>query len=145
MLVETIARAIARAEGFFVADSLPQRANNPGALTLGDVGFGTIADKTVFGSLAAGWEALHRQVALMLSGASAYYNPQMTLAQVAVIYTGGDNPTRWAQTVAGALGVTPATTLGELGGAQSVEAEPELANLVLLGAVAILFLLALRD
>lgn len=113
-LIQDIARAIARAEGFHVVGSLAQRAKNPGNLKMGDVGLGTIAGKTIYPTLEAGWDALYRQVRLMLTGASAYYNPAMTLSEVARIYTGNDNPLGWARAVAQSLGVTVETRLADL-------------------------------
>lgn len=113
-IVQALANAIATAEGFFSAGSLPQRANNPGDLELGDQGQGTIAGKTIFASLQDGWDALYHQVSLMLTGASRIYSPSMTISQIAGFYTGGDNPTSWATNVANALGVGVDTTLQDL-------------------------------
>jgi len=113
-LIQAIAQAIATAEGFFVAGALPARANNPGNLKMGNVGLGTIGGKTVYPSAEAGWGALHRQVSLMLTGQSAYYKPSMTIAQVAAIYTGGDNAAAWARIVAARLGTTVDATLTQL-------------------------------
>ena len=109
-----IAEAIATAEGFFVSGSLPQRANNPGDLKLGNAGLGDINGKTVFASVEEGWAALERQIDLILSGRSAYYSPDWTILQVAQKYTGGDNAEAWANIVAEQLGVTPDTPIGEV-------------------------------
>lgn len=106
-----MAAAIAKAEGFYVAGSLAERANNPGNLKLGDRGSGTIHGKTIFSSVIEGWNALERQIDLMRTGQSAFYNASMTIHQIAVIYTGGDKPDAWARIVAGDLGITTATTL----------------------------------
>ena len=114
-VVQAIAMAIARAEGFFSGPTaLPVRANNPGNLKLGDAGRGTIGGKTIFATIEDGWNALYRQIRLMLTGASKYYSPEMTIAQVAAIYTGGDNALAWAKNVAVSLGVSIQTKLGEL-------------------------------
>lgn len=117
-VVEAIARAIATAEGFFSSSgtALPQRANNPGDLMLGDIGFGVINGKTIYKTAEDGWNALYNQVRLMLTGASAYYNPQMTIREIAVKYTGNDNPVSWAMNVAQSLGVSIETRLGDLVG-----------------------------
>jgi hypothetical protein len=50
----------------------------------------------------------------MFSGQSRYYNPGMSILDVAKIYTGNDNPTSWANTVAQVLGVDPGTALQDL-------------------------------
>lgn len=102
----SIAQAIAAAEGWYVTNSLPRRLNNPGALKLDGHAL------TQFRSEGAGWDALYHQVELMITGQSRYYNPSMTWRQIAVIYTGGDNPESWARNVAAGLSVSPDTTLG---------------------------------
>jgi hypothetical protein len=106
-----LAAAIASAEGFGPVANLPTRANNPGDLELGDLGHGTIGAKTVFGSLTEGIAALKRQINLIVSGDSQYYSTNMTISQMAKLWTGGDNADAWAQNVASSLGVTPDTTL----------------------------------
>jgi len=114
-VVQAIAVAIARAEGFFAGPhALPVRANNPGNLKLGDLGRGTIDGKTIFKTIEDGWAALYRQIRLMLTGASKYYTPEMTIAQVAEIYTGADNALAWAKNVAVSLGVSIQTKLSDL-------------------------------
>lgn len=120
-LVESIATAIATAEGWYVQGSIPQQANNPGDLAdpnfslnlSGDTGqrIGS-AGIVVFDSAQSGWQALYNQVNLMLSGNSGVYSPSMTIAQVGQIYSGGDP--NWAANVAKALGVSTTTTLAEL-------------------------------
>ena len=105
--VQYLAEAIARAEGFYVAGSLPQRQNNPGALKLGGVFIALYPDAD------SGWTALYNQVDLMLTGRSAYYNSSMTFSQIAQIYTGGDNAETWAFIVSNTLGLTPANTLDD--------------------------------
>jgi len=105
--VQYLAEAIARAEGFYVAGSLPQRQNNPGAIKSGGVFV------TSYPDAASGWNALYNQVDLMLTGRSAYYNSSMTFSQIAQIYTGGDNAETWAFIVSNTLGLTPANTLDD--------------------------------
>jgi hypothetical protein len=145
-IVEAMARAIARAEGFFVSDSLAQRANNPGNLKLGDIGLGTIRDKTVFPTVEQGWTALQRQIRFMLTGTSQFYTPAMSILEVAAIYTGRDNPLAWATTVASALGVSIQTKLADL---IAVAPNPERSRntLLLLGLAALAgaIILSLRD
>lgn len=107
-----LARAIARAEGFYVAGSLPQRMNNPGSIT--DPATGKLRQ---YPSVEAGWNALYRQIEAMASGRSAYYSPDMTLREIALVYTGNDKPDAWARIVAESLGVSPDVRFGDLVGA----------------------------
>ena len=100
-----IAHAIARQEGFFVKGSLPQRHNNPGDLT----------DETgnrVFPNIDAGWRALYQQVNDMYNGASKVYNPEMTLQEMGMLYSGGDP--NWSKNVAAMLGVDENDTLADI-------------------------------
>lgn len=112
MDVNRIAIAIAHAEGFYVKGAIPQLANNPGDLKLGDVGYGTLGEGiTVFQTSDLGWNALFHQVGKMLAGKSPYYHLTMTLAEVGMKYSGSPD---WAKNVASALGVAETITLGEL-------------------------------
>jgi len=105
---QSLANGIATAEGYNVPGSIPDQANNPGDLKLGDQGYGTINGVTVFPSADAGFTALNNQVQLIQSGNSkAGYSTDMSINQVAQLYTGGDNPTGWAATVAKTAGVDP--------------------------------------
>ena len=110
--VQKIAKAIAKAEGFYVQGSLPQRAHNPGDIEEGDKGYGLINGKTVFASDSQGWQALYNQVQAILDGKSAYYFPSMTIAQIGNIYSGGDP--NWGQNVADELGVDIDTPIGQV-------------------------------
>lgn len=110
---KTIAQAIARQEGFYVAGSIPQRACNPGDLALGDQGYGLLGEGiTVFPSVQVGWNALLREVNLMLTGKSHAYTLDMTLAEVGLKYSGGDP--NWGKNVAEILGVSETITLAQL-------------------------------
>lgn len=117
---ETLARAIAKAEGFGIAGALPTRINNPGDMELGDRGWGTEAAKTIyekaswdatFDDKADGCSALWRECFAILSGASHDYEPTMTFFQLAQEWTGGDKPSAWAAIVCGELGTEPEMTL----------------------------------
>lgn len=118
-LVNKFAEAIARAEGFYVADSVPARAHNPGDLTDdGDVGLGFIqtsgpfgAKITVYASDEDGWAALRRKVRRMLDGHSHTYPTSLTVMEVALKYAGSPE---WAFNVAKQLGIDTRMTLGEL-------------------------------
>ncbi len=113
--ITPLMQAIAQAEGFYVAGSIPQTANNPGDLEVGDVGYGTLGQGiTVFGSVNDGWEALANQINLIVSGQSSNYSPTETLAQVGATYSGGDP--NWANNVASILGVSVNTPFASLAG-----------------------------
>lgn len=118
-LVERFSQAIAQAEGWYVPNSVPQRAHNPGDLSdEGDVGNGVIqtsgpegAKITIYATDEDGWAALGRKVRRMLDGHSATYPTHLTLMEVALKYSGDAN---WAFNVAKQLGVDTRMTLGEL-------------------------------
>ena len=118
-LILKLARAIAKEEGFYVPNSVPFRAHNPGDLTdEGDVGFGTIqtlgphgAKITIYPDDAAGWAALYKKVRRMLSGASHTYTLDLTVMEVALKWAGDP---AWARNVAAELGVDTRTTLAQL-------------------------------
>lgn len=116
---QKIAKAIATAEGFYVSGSLPQRANNPGDLELGDKGWGVLNGKTIFPSASQGWQALYGIVQGWLDGSSKIYSPDWTIQDVANEYVGGQqNPTTdsiaWASNVADTLGVSTDTPIGQV-------------------------------
>lgn len=120
-IAKRFSEAIAHAEGFYVAGSLPNRCHNPGDLALGDRGLGTCrsagygaSDITVFSGDAEGWQALYLQAEHMLSGRSRVYRLDMSLAEVALKYAEDAN---WGVNVARTLGVAVTTTLGELANA----------------------------
>ncbi len=122
-LVERIARAIAKAEGFFATDPLggvvgatrPQRNNNPGDLTVDLTGkrIGWDGPFVRYASEADGWEALYAQVEKMLDGTSKVYKPGDTIDEVARKYTTTGQES-WASIVANDLGATVDTPLNEL-------------------------------
>src|SRR5438128_636171 len=89
-IVQKIARAIAGAEGFFVRDSRPSRNHNPGNISSDITGtaIGSDGSLMVYSTDQDGWDALYHQVSGMLSGTSAYYNPSMTISDIAQKYVG---------------------------------------------------------
>lgn len=104
------AQAIARAEGYYITGSVPNRANNPGDLKLGGT---TIANGiTVFDSPDSGWNALYRQLYLILTGRSSYYNLDMSITEMGRIWTATvAEQSAWSNNVAGSLGVPASTPL----------------------------------
>jgi hypothetical protein len=111
--IDALAKAIARAEGFGIPGALPTRANNPGDLMAGDIGFGEIDGKTVFQTAEDGWDALKRQLLLIVNGRSNYYDAFDTFRQFAVTYTGGDSPDSWLAVLKQDLGIGESTRLGD--------------------------------
>jgi len=114
--IQAIAQAIASAEGFGPAGAIPTKANNPGDLCVGDIGYGTITSSggekiTVFQNAPAGWQALYNQIALWINGGSRNINTSMTWAQIGAKYAGPSTP--WAANVAAQLGVDVNSTLGD--------------------------------
>lgn len=110
------AHAIAQAEGYYRAGTIPNRCSNPGDLKVrgerypGQVGV-CKGGHVRFRNAAAGWAALYHQIDKALAGDSKFYRQDMTLAQVAKKYAA--NSRLWARNVARNLGVTPSTTLEE--------------------------------
>lgn len=111
--VKTIAQAIAHAEGFGVAGAIPTRAHNPGDLKMGDLGNGSINGKTVFSSDVDGWNALYKQIDLMVSGGSAYYSATDSWRRIAQTWVGDSDYVNWLNTVTSDLGVDPDSSLQE--------------------------------
>jgi hypothetical protein len=103
--VPTLASAIAQAEGFNVAGSLPQIDNNPGSITSG----GSLVQ---YPDVATGQEALYNQLQSIMSGGSKYYTPDTTLSQFAQTYSGGDP--NYASNLSSILGVPTNTTIGSI-------------------------------
>jgi hypothetical protein len=111
-LIPSFAYAIGRAEGFGPLNNIPTRANNPGDLELGDIGFGILGQGiTIYPTFLQGAQALYRQLDLILTNTSHEYNTSMTFSQVAVIWTGNDNPIGWAETVTKSLNILPDMTI----------------------------------
>lgn len=113
--ITALAQAIARAEGFGIANAVPTVAHNPGDLVLGDIGNGIANDAgvTIFASDADGWSALYHELNLIFSGQSAVYSGSFTFATFARIWTGGDNFSAWAANVTSIVGAGPNTTLAD--------------------------------
>lgn len=94
--VMALARGIAKGEGFYVSNSLPQRSNNPGDLTK-SFGYSTtgIANKEgvlIFASVEDGWSALYGQLGIIFDGTSKAYNVDMTIWEFAYTWTLGRKP-----------------------------------------------------
>jgi hypothetical protein len=116
----SLASSIARFEGYNIAGSVAQRNNNPGNLRAGPGQIGTDANGyAVFPDAATGYAALDNQIDLNISRG-------LTLNQFFAgepgVYAGyapsGDsnNPSQYATTVAGWMGIDPNVPLSTLAG-----------------------------
>jgi hypothetical protein len=110
--IKAFADAIARAEGFYVANSVPARAHNPGNLKL--PGTPTIAGGiSVFASDAEGWSKLYRQLNLIVTRQSRVYRPEMTILEMAQRWTATvSEQTAWARNVARGIGAAAGAIMG---------------------------------
>lgn len=112
--------AIAKAEGFFVKGSIPNRDHNPGDIKAlhgytfpGQIGI----DKhghVIFRNDNKGWAALQNQVRHMCveGEARGHYSPQMTIQQIGRHYAA--NWKQWSSNVARNMKCDPRMTLAEL-------------------------------
>ncbi len=112
---QLFAEGIALAEGFYVAGSRAARNHNPGNLTLDITNTAIKQDGMfmVYANDTDGWNALRKQVELILTNASGIYNSQMTLRQIGEKYTTTDQ-LAWSMNVASKLGIdidTPVSSL----------------------------------
>lgn len=112
-LVDSLAGAIAKFEGFYKTGSLAQRNNNPGNLrTWGSTP--TSGGYAVFPTLDAGWAALKRQIQINIDRGLTMYE---FFAGKSGVYPGyapaadSNEPYHYARTVASWIGVDPSTTL----------------------------------
>lgn len=113
--VKAFAEAIAKAEGFGAnPNNLPTRNHNPGDLEIGDIGYGTDQSKTIFPNDVAGWNALYKQVELIMNEESkAGYSLNDSIQTFAARYTGGDHSNTYAFAIASHLGIDVNSTLGD--------------------------------
>ncbi len=113
--LDSLAVAIASAEGFGVRHAIPTRYHNPGDLKTsrkfkwdGQKGIGK-GGHVIFKSDAEGWAALKQQILKAASGRSKAYNPSMTFQQIGKKYAG--NWRTWSKNVCKQLDVPTTTTL----------------------------------
>ena len=115
--LDDVARAIARAEGFYRKGTIPNRYHNPGDLKAvrgfklpGQKGVGK-GRHIIFRTDADGWAALRRQLQLVLDGRSKHYTADMNFNQISRKYA--QNWRSWAKQVTHVLGVSGTVTLRE--------------------------------
>lgn len=118
ILFPDFAGAVAQEEG--VSGSLLESSNNPFALELGDIGYGTSSaaggnQLTNFPSITAAYAAFQQMFAKDVSGASSIYSPNQSIQDYMTEYTGGN--ANAGNTVASILGVPASTPISSVGGA----------------------------
>lgn len=117
--IQAFSEGIALAEGFYVAGSRAARNHNPGNLTLDITGTGIRKDGmfVVYTTDNDGWNALRKQVELILTNASSIYDSQMTLRQIGQQYASTSTPDEqlnWSVNVASKLGIDIDTPVASL-------------------------------
>lgn len=111
--LQEIANAIASAEGFGKTGAIPTRANNPGDLALGNIGYGTMGNNiTIFPSASAGNDALLNQLTKIQTNKSSVYNSDMTISEIGNLWSNGDS--NWSKNVATSLGTSTDSTFSSL-------------------------------
>jgi len=120
--VNAIATAIASQEGYGASNSACTALNNPGCLTAGPGQVGTQNGFAVFSDPASGWNALDSQIQTNID---LGLNFQSFFAGQPGVYGGyaptcsgpmcaGNNPSAYASSVAGQVGVDTSTPLSQL-------------------------------
>jgi hypothetical protein len=114
--VARLAHAIAATEGFYHAGTIPNRYHNPGDIRShsrhayeGQVGLNR-SGYVIFSSDQFGWAVLYEQIRKVLDDDSAYYNREMTFAEIAKIYATSPN---WPKTLCKILKISPRLTFDE--------------------------------
>src|SRR5208282_4381440 len=114
--VARLAHAIAATEGFYRAGTLPNRLHNPGDIRSrskhayeGQVGLNR-SGYVIFKSDQFGWAALYQQIRKVLDDDSAYYNREMTFAEIARVYASSP---QWPKTLCKILKISPRLTFDE--------------------------------
>lgn len=108
-------RAIAFAEGYNVAGSVPARLNNPGDLSDGMNEFGSEfhsgSNVTKFPTASTGWAWLYAKLRNTATGQSSVYSGDMSWREIGVKWAG--NSAAWSNNVASALGVNVDSSLND--------------------------------
>jgi len=111
--IKTFAQAIARAEGFGNAGAIPTRAHNPGDLKIPNKPTLAGTSITEFSGDDEGWSALYKQLWLILTGSSGVYDLDMSIADMARLWTATQS-SAWAQNVASYVGAPTSTPLWQV-------------------------------
>jgi hypothetical protein len=121
-----MANAIGIAEGFGKPGTIPTRANNPGDLKNGNIGYGMLNGITVYPTVEAGQMALQHQLTLIANGDSHKFTSDMTLTQIGQIYANGDP--NWATNVAKNLNISPDSKFSDIISGTTTVTNPGRAN-----------------
>jgi len=111
--IKTFAQAIAKQEGFYVTGSIPQRANNPGDLKIPNAPVLPGTSITQFETADEGWNALYKQLWIIVTGQSSYYNLDMTIDEMSRIWTATQQEP-WAANVSMYVGAARSTPLWQV-------------------------------
>jgi hypothetical protein len=111
--IKTFAIAIARQEGFYVRDSIPARAHNPGDLKVPGKNVLPGTSITQFANDDEGWNALYKQLWSIVTGGSSFYNLDMSIEDMARTWT-ATQQNEWANNVAMFAGATPEMKLWQV-------------------------------
>lgn len=111
--IKVFAEAIAKQEGFYVPGSVPQRAHNPGDLKIPGQPTLPGTSITMFQTDTDGWNALYKQLNLILTGRSSHYDLDMTIADMSRVWTTTQQGP-WASNVASYLGASVNTPLWQV-------------------------------
>lgn len=114
--VARLAHAIAATEGFYHKGTIPNLYHNPGDIRSrlkhayeGQVGLNR-SGYVIFKSDQFGWQALYAQIRRVLDDDSAFYNREMTFAQIAKVYAASP---QWPKTLCKILQIDPRLTFNE--------------------------------
>lgn len=134
-LVEDLAAAIARFEGYYKPGSLAQRNNNPGNLrSWGD--YPVVDGYAQFPDPETGWRALRRQVELNIGrglNLNEFFSGKPGVYPGYAPAADANNPRHYAATVAGWLGISPDVPLAAVNPLEPVGSSPSLPALELPG------------
>lgn len=113
--VVQFAEAVANAEGFGLAGTIPTLANNPGDLVIPNWTGQKLGAEgiSVFASSDEGWNRLKHQIQIIIDGTSHVYSLDDTISSMASKWT-KTQQAAWASNVATYLSVSPGTTLREV-------------------------------
>jgi hypothetical protein len=115
-ILDKMAKAIMEFEGYFEG-SVSYKNNNPGNIkNVGQFGSDVGTDSqghAIFPTFQDGYNALIKQLRLIVYGGSTVYNPSMTFYQVFAKYAEG-NSRQYAEFVASRLGVPPTARMQDI-------------------------------
>ena len=117
-MVDSISQAIAQMEGYNTPGTLAARNNNPGNLRSGPGQIGTSGGFAVFPDASTGWAALNNQVQLNIDRGltlNEFFAGKPGLYAGFAPSADSNNPTQYAQFVAGRVGIDPNSPISDSG------------------------------